>query len=427
MNVLKEKGIFAFICSNKFAKAKYGEKLRKLILENQLKIYNDLTGVKVFKEASVDTCVIQIKKDYKKDNEIFVNNDYLMKQNRLEHHLFSFNSQEVLDLREKIFNQGTLIKNLDIKINYGIKTGFNKAFIIDENLKNKLIKEDSNNKEIIKPILRGRDIHKWKIIYENLYLIYVPWNFNINKYPSIKAHLTHYKSDLEKRPEVKKNRYNWYCMSRYASDYVDLFEKEKIIYSEIVPEPRFVYDDENYYMEATGFLLSSDSINLKYLVSLLNSKLLFWYFKEIGYNLGGKGYRYKKIFIEQLPIKLSNKDNELNIIYLVNQILELNKSFVIQTNQFYQFMIKDLHILKISKKLERYYELNQKQFFNEIKKQKANFINEAYVISEFESSCKILNELNKDIDKLETELNGIIYDLYELTEKEISIVENEVK
>ena len=427
LNVLKEKGIFAFICSNKFAKAKYGEKLRKLILENQLKLYTDLTGVKVFKEASVDTCVIQIKKDYKKDNEIFVNNDYLMKQNRLEHHLFSFNSQEVLDLREKIFNQGTLIKNLDIKINYGIKTGFNKAFIIDENLKNKLIKEDSNNKEIIKPILRGRDIHKWKIIYENLYLIYVPWNFNINKYPSIKAHLTHYKSDLEKRPEVKKNRYNWYCMSRYASDYVDLFEKEKIIYSEIVPEPRFVYDDENYYMEATGFLLSSDSINLKYLVSLLNSKLLFWYFKEIGYNLGGKGYRYKKIFIEQLPIKLSNKDNELNIIYLVNQILELNKSFVIQTNQFYQFMIKDLHILKISKKLERYYELNQKQFFNEIKKQKANFINEAYVISEFESSCKILNELNKDIDKLETELNGIIYDLYELTEKEISIVENEVK
>ena len=64
LNILKEKGIFAFICSNKFAKAKYGEKLRKLLLKNQLKIYNDFTGIKVFKEASVDTCVIQIKKDF---------------------------------------------------------------------------------------------------------------------------------------------------------------------------------------------------------------------------------------------------------------------------------------------------------------------------------------------------------------------------
>ena len=423
MNVLKEKGIFAFICSNKFAKAKYGEKLRKLILENQLKIYDDFTGVKVFKEASVDTCVIQIKKNYIKDNEIFVDNKFYLNQSLLNYTTFTFNSPEILKLRDKILNQGKLMKELDISINRGVLTGFNKAFIIDEETKNKLINEDSKNKEIIKPILRGRDIHKWRIINKNLYLIYVPWNFNINKYPSIKVHLTHYKSDLEKRPEVKKNRYDWYCMSRYASDYVDLFEKEKIIYSEIVPEPRFVYDDEHYYMEATGFLLSSNSINLKYLVALLNSKLLFWYFKDIGYNLGGKGFRYKKIFIEELPIKFTNITIEKNINAIVDKILNLNKSIVIETNNFHNFLKKDLKILKISKKIENYSSLNQKDFLVELKKQKAQNVNEDNLILKFNHSCEIIVNLNKEIDLLELKLNDIIYDIYGLNNNEIKIIE----
>ena len=430
MNVLKEKGIFAFICSNKFAKAKYGEKLRKLILENQLKIYNDFTGVKVFKEASVDTCVIQIKKDYKENNEIFVDNEYYLNQSFLTSQTFTFNSPEVLNLRDKILKQGTLIKDLDITINRGVLTGFNKAFIIEEDVKNKLIKEDSNNKEIIKPLLRGRDIHKWKKLYKDLYIIFTRRGIDIDKYPIIKKYLGEYKEELTpKSKNASKNSkgrkpgdYKWYEIQDNVA-YFSSFEKEKIIYSEIVPEPRFVYDDENYYMEATGFLLSSNSINLKYLVSLLNSKLLFWYFKDIGYNLGGKGYRYKKIFIEQLPIKLPSKTTELDIINLVDQILELNKSFVNQTNLFYKFMTNNLNILKISKKLEKYYELDQKQFFNEIKKQKAIIVNEKQIISEYESSCNALHELNNRINKLEKELNEVIYDLYELTEKEISIIE----
>ncbi|WP_303724531.1 Eco57I restriction-modification methylase domain-containing protein, partial [Methanobrevibacter thaueri] len=143
---MKEKGIFAFICSNKFAKAKYGEKLRKLILENQLKIYYDFTGVKVFKEASVDTCVIQIKKDFKNDNEIYVDNNYYLKQKLLNKNSFTFKSPEVLNLRDKILSLGIPLKDLDVKINRGVLTGFNKAFIIDEETKNRLIKEDSNNK-----------------------------------------------------------------------------------------------------------------------------------------------------------------------------------------------------------------------------------------------------------------------------------------
>ena len=115
-------------------KAKFGEKLREKILENQLVVYNDLTGKNVFKEASVDTCVIQIKKDHSPDNNVYVDDNYFMKQDKLNSKSFMFNRPEVIDLREKIFNQGTQIKDLDIQINHGIKTGFNKAFIVASGL-----------------------------------------------------------------------------------------------------------------------------------------------------------------------------------------------------------------------------------------------------------------------------------------------------
>ena len=266
MNILKDKGIFAFICSNKFAKAKYGEKLRKLILENQLKIYNDFTGVKVFKEASVDTCVIQIKKDYTNDNKVLVDNNYLMEQNRLNSNSFIFNSPDVLNLRDKIFKQGTMIKDLDIEINRGILTGFNEAFIINEEIKNRLISEDFNNKEIIKPLLRGRDITKWKIMYKNLYLIHSVDGLDTkNKYPSIYNFLSQYQDKLEKRYDKGSN---WYNLR--PCKYDNLFEKEKIIYSTIAPEPRFAYDNKKHFMLDSGFILTSENLNVKYLIALLN-------------------------------------------------------------------------------------------------------------------------------------------------------------
>ena len=426
MKILKDKGIFAFICSNKFAKAKYGEQLRKLILENQLKIFNDFTGINVFKEASVDTCVIQIKKEFMGKNEVFVDDTYYMEQSRLDSNSFIFNSPDVLNLREKISQDGTPIKDLDIEINRGILTGFNEAFIIDEKTKNRLIKEDSNNKEIIKPLLRGRDINKWKIMYKNLYLIHSVDGLDTkNKYPSIYKFLSQYQEKLEKRYD--KGRY-WYNLR--SCKYDDLFEKEKIIYSEIVPEPRFVYDDNKYYMEATGFILNSTEINLKYLVSLLNSKLLFWYFKDIGYNLGGKGFRYKKIFIEQLPIKTTDSYTENILADLIDQILLYNKNFVEETDSFQEFLIEMMDVQKISTKLENYFNLSLNRFLKEVKKQNGNINDENLkdsLIKRYKYSCEKLKQLQSDILILETKMNKMIYSIYNLNEEEIEIIETDLE
>ena len=425
MNILKENGIFAFICSNKFAKAKYGEKLRKLILNNQLKIYNDYTGVKIFKEASVDTCVIQIKKAYVEDNEVHVDEKYYMEQSRLDSNSFTFNSPEILDLRDKIFNQGTLIKDLDIQINYGIKTGFNKAFIIDEETKDMLIKKDFNNKEIIKPLLRGRDIGKWKISYKNLYLIHSYDGLNVKKeFPFIFEFLSQYKENLEKRYDKGENWYNLRPCS-----YDDLFEKEKIMYSTIAPEPRFIFDINKHYILDSGFIMTSETINLKFLIALLNSKLLFWYFKDICYSLSTKGFQFKKIFLEQLPIKL-DRTYEKKITILTNKIIRLNELYISETNDFLKKLAINSHADNFSNKLENYFSLSENEFINEIKKLKIDLSDENLrnnLTNQFKISSKKINAINKEINDLEKEMNNLVFKLYNLNDKEIIIIENELK
>ena len=424
---MKEKGIFAFICSNKFSKAKYGEKLRKLILENQLKIYNDFTGVKIFKEAQVDTCVIQIKKEHTESNEIFVNNEYYLKQNRLENNSFTFNPPEILDLKDKIIDQGIMIKNLDININYGIKTGFNKAFIIEEATKNKLIKLDSKNKEIIKPLLRGRDIRKWSIRYQNLYLLYIPWNFNLTNYPSLKKYLQNYKKELSNRPEVKKNRYEWYCLSRYASDYVDLFEKEKLIYPELSSSLSMVYDSEQYYIDKTCFIITT-SLNIKYINALLNSNVLNFVFKLLGTPLGKSGFNLSKIYIEQLPIKITSANIENEIEELVDEITLSNNEINNEIINFKKYL-KDFNINLVSKKLEDYYTLDSEKFMKEIKKQNKvslseNILNE--LNHKFQNSINKISKLSSDLREKENKLNTQIYKIYNLNENEIKLIEDDL-
>ena len=434
MNILKENGIFAFICSNKFAKAKYGEKLRKLILENQLKIYDDFTGVKIFKEAQVDTCVIQIKKNFNPENMILVNNEYNMQQNKLDFKSFIFNSPEVLNLRDKIINQGTMIKDLDITIKRGILTGFNKAFIIDESTKNKLIKLDSKNKEIIKPLLRGRDVNKWRISYKNLYIIFTRRGIDINKYPVIKEFLSKYKKELtpktkgSKRTDVgrKPGPYEWYEIQDNVA-YYSLFEEEKLIYPELSSSLSMVYDNNQFYIDKTCFIITT-SLNIKYINALLNSNVLNFVFKLLGTPLGKSGFNLSKIYIEQLPIKITNTSTEKEINELVDEIIVLNNEINNEIINFKKYL-KEQNINPVSNKLEDYYSLDSKKFINEIKKQHKVLLSDTLInelIHKFQNSIRNISNLNSDSKVKEYKLNNIIYKIYNLNENEIKLIEDDL-
>ncbi|WRA14564.1 class I SAM-dependent DNA methyltransferase [Helicobacter pylori] len=350
-HLLKEKGFSAFITSNKYARAKYGTKLRELLLKKTTLVsYMELNALKVFESATVDTSIIHFIKQPPLKESVFnyyepTPNDkenlkntpsLLMKQNALQTESFIFANATLLDLRDKIESVGTPLKDWDIQINYGIKTGANEAFIIptekrdailkncdDEQKDEKGMSERERTIELIKPILRGKDIKRYSYEWADLWVINTHNGYtsnlkfkippiDIEKYPAIKTHLNSHWDTIATRSDQGDTPYH---LRNCA--YLEDFEKEKIVYGEIVQEPRFYLDNGEcglgfFYAEATSFILTGE--HLRYLLGMLHSKLITFAFKTFyaGGGLGESGYRYKKAFIERLPIpKITEKNQEL--------------------------------------------------------------------------------------------------------------------
>ncbi|MGL2524017.1 DUF7149 domain-containing protein [Helicobacter pylori] len=364
LNLLKEKGFNAFITSNKYACAKYGAKLRELLLKKTTLVsYMELNALKVFESATVDTSIIHFIKQAPLKESVFnyyepTPNDkddlkntpsLLMKQNALSTESFIFANTTLLDLRDKIESVGTPLKDWNIQIYRGILTGCNEAFIIptekrDEILKNcddaqkdeRGMSERERTIELIKPILRGKDIKKYSYEWAHLWVINTHNGYtsapkskippiDIEKYPAIKTHLDAHWDTIATRCDQGDTPYH---LRNCA--YLEDFEKEKIVYGEIVQEPRFYLDNGEcelggFYAEATSFILTGE--HLRYLLGMLHSKLITFAFKTFyaGGGLGESGYRYKKAFIERLPIpQITEKNQELaqKITDCAEQILQ---------------------------------------------------------------------------------------------------------
>nr|BCI57755.1 type IIG restriction enzyme R and M protein [Helicobacter pylori] len=365
LNLLKEKGFSAFITSNKYARAKYGAKLREWLLKKTTIVsYMELNALKkVFESATVDTSIISFIKQPPSKESVFkyyepTENDkenlkntpsLLMRQNALSTESFIFADTTLLDLRDKMENIGTPLKDYGIQIYRGILTGCNEAFIIPTEKRDAILKncddvqkdergmsERERTKELIKPILRGKDIKRYSYEWADLWVINTHNGYtsafkskippiDIEKYPAIKAHLDSHYDAIVTRSDQGDTPYN---LRNCA--YLEDFEKEKIVYGEIVQEPRFYLDNGEcelgvFYAEATSFILTGE--HLRYLLGMLHSKLITFAFKTFyaGGGLGESGYRYKKAFIERLPIPQitkSNKPTTDKIIALVDKILQ---------------------------------------------------------------------------------------------------------
>ena len=238
-------------------------------------------------------------------------------------------------IKKKIEAVGTPLKDWkDIKIYRGVLTGCNEAFIIDSTKREEILsncqsdEERERTAELIRPILRGRDIKRYSYEWANLWLIYIPWHFPYQfdntiqgaseiaeaafkkQYPSVYSHMLQFKEPLSKRNKAETGiRYEWYAMQRWGANYWEDFSKPKLIYSEIVQEPQFFFDKAGqFYPEATTFIMVGESI--EYLYDVLHSRIATYIFKTFyaGGGLGNGGYRYKKAFLELLPIPKPNAD-----------------------------------------------------------------------------------------------------------------------
>ena len=288
-NILKQKGLLTYITSNKWMRAAYGESLRKFFAEktNPL-ILIDFGGTQIFDTATVDTNILMLSKESNQlktmaciVKEKVLNNlsDYF-RLHSTNSQFISSESWGILSdieqsIKAKIEAVGTPLKDWDIRINYGIKTGFNDAFIIDGKKKDELIAEDPKSAEIIRPLLRGRDIKRYSYEFADLHLIttFPSLKINIEKYPAVKQYLMSFGYDkLKQTGDIgsrKKTNNKWF-ETQDSIGYWEDFSKQKIVWKRVGSILRFAYDDTGALcLDSTCFATGK---YIKYLVGIMNSK-----------------------------------------------------------------------------------------------------------------------------------------------------------
>ncbi len=237
----------------------------------------------------------------------------------------------------RIEKQGIPLKNWDVAINNGVRTGFNKAFIIDGNTKNRLA-QDPKNAELLRPVLTGKDIRKWKADFKDQWLIgtFPSLNIDIDQYHGIEEYLSTCRERLEPKPKSFKDKwkgrksgsYKWFEIQNSIA-YHENFEKAKIIWHHLALSPEFALDTEHFYLTAPSNLLtmknSTNPQDIKYLLAVLNSKISDYYMRQTGRRREGGCIEYKKISVEKIPIRRISPSEQELFVTLADYILFLRK------------------------------------------------------------------------------------------------------
>lgn len=332
MSLLKPGAMLSFITSNKWMRAGYGESLRKFFSEIKNVIHLiDFAGYKVFDTATVDVNILSAFNEMPsgKTNACAINKDDFditkLSEYVKTHSVASeFNTSESWSIltdieksiKAKIEAVGTPLKDWDIAINYGIKTGFNDAFIIDSAKREQILSNCHTEEErklteaIIRPILRGRDIKRYGYSWSKLWLIHTHNGIankndriHIEDYPSIKQHLDSYWFNLEKRADKGDTPYN---LRNCA--YMDEFSKPKIVWAELSRTGNsFAFSDDGAMVLNTCYILSFKDKkphieDLHNLLGFLNSKVALFYLDIISSKLDETGWRWLKQFVELIPV-----------------------------------------------------------------------------------------------------------------------------
>jgi len=360
--LLKEQGILAYITSNKWMRAKYGESLRKFLKNNTtvLKII-DFSGHKVF-EQTVDTNIIlftkenpanwhsvnfvEIKNDVQNVIEYINQNWQTIPQEKFSDNVWTLADEKVLAIKEKIERIGRPLKDWDVKIYRGVLTGFNEAFIIDTETRNRILanckdeEERKRTEKIIKPVLRGRDIGKYYYKWAGLWIIIIPasWTnknrgrknpeeFFKEKFSSLHEYFICF-SNVKGKGKGLFNRDDQgdYWWELRHCDYYPEFEKEKIVWQRVTKQFSFCLVPADFYiLDSMAFLVGE---NLKYVLGILNSKLIDFYVKTYVHLYSDTGFLLSNQYVERItipPLTPQNQPIANQIIALVDQILSIKQ------------------------------------------------------------------------------------------------------
>jgi methylase of polypeptide subunit release factors len=335
LQLLKQGGMLAFISSNKWFRAKYGEKLREHIADTcQVRNITDFGDLPVFESATTYPMIFiaqkqaNIKEDTKFTQVQSLESPYpdvktviseqgiILPNNSFKGKNWVLSDSHTAGLINKMEAAGIpLGEYVKGQMYRGVVTGFNKAFVIDGAKRAELIAKDPKSAEIIKPLAVGKDIRKWNVDFKDRYLLYMYHGVDISNLESVIEHLKPYREQLENRATKQK----WYELQQPQLKYSKEFEKPKIVYPDIAKESRFTLDEKCLYINDTVFIIP---VNNLYLLGVLNSSSVHKYFLEIGAQVRGDYLRFKRQYVEKITIPLPSESEKEPIIKLVQKCLD---------------------------------------------------------------------------------------------------------
>jgi type I restriction-modification system DNA methylase subunit len=303
---LNSDGVLSYITSSKYGRALYGEGLRHLIAtEKEINYLVDYGDEHVF-SAITNTWVIQLSNRFPKPEHKFNllgaidAQPIAVPQAQLSSEAWAFNDSATETVKMKIKAVGPIIGETNYKIFRGILTGINEVFLIDQEMKNKLIQLDARNAEILNPILRGRDIARYELKSITNWLITTKNDFNVaNLYPTIAKHLEARNKELEGRVQSRGDKgIHWMNLRDCA--YYDEMETSKIVWLELSDRNKFAYSENGEYLLNGAWMMVGP--HLKAMLGIMNSSVVNFYFQFISNSSGMGTTQWRKHAVENIPV-----------------------------------------------------------------------------------------------------------------------------
>lgn len=361
MRLLKPGGAFSYITSNKWYRAKYGENLRFWMTRNtKLITIIDFGDAEVFEAIAYPTIITAERRNgagpmpddcFRALNWPDLGGDadkerfwtYLdiagfnMPQVALEKGGWQIEPTAKRDLLTRVRAAGVPLGDyVEGRFYYGVKTGYNDAFVIDGATRATLIEADPKSEKIIKPYLRGRDIKRWRVEQQDLWLIFVPWHFPLHLdpsirgvsstaelrfregYPAIYAHLESFKAELSARNKAETGvRYEWYALQRWASEYWEEFSHTKIVYPDIYEHQSFAWDESGAIPSNTCYFIPTDE---RWMCGVLNSPVIEWYYRQNSNAIRGGYLRAFSEVMQHVPIARAQDQQIIPIDTIVTSL-----------------------------------------------------------------------------------------------------------
>jgi type I restriction-modification system DNA methylase subunit len=464
LDLLKENGYFAFIVSSKFLRADYGKKLTQYLQQNfTILELIDFGDLQIFEGATTYPCIITIQKkkpadlqsvpflklkslDVVSDLGMALKKDGQTIEIKRNDDSWQLRSIEENNVLQKIRSNNTTLDGIVNKqLLRGIITGFNEAFIITSEVKEQLVREDPKCDEVIKPILIGKDIHRYSASWQGLWCIVIPagWtnsrrgniapeDFFQSYFPSIYTQLKAIQANFSngtgngngharKKGLLNRDDQGDYWWELRPCVYYKSFEGPKIIWGNLSIHASFSYDPSHYYISAPACFIPTAE---KWLLAILNSKVSSFFLRNTAIERQGGFIEQKPMYVKELPIPTVSNEIKGVLSNKVASLMQLHKEREELLRQSLEVLKTEYAIRKVTQKLQNFLSLGWNEFIEELEKQHTQFSlkQKDELNTWFRSKQKGFQMLEHKIKTIDGFIDGEVYNLFLLNNSDKLII-----